>query len=445
MNILFISLGCDKNLVDSEMMLGALKNAGHSIVDSEEAADAIVVNTCSFIGDAKKESIDTLIEMGQLRKDGKIKALIAAGCLAQRYSDEIRQDIPEVDAVIGTMAIDEIVKALEQAVSGDRPTVLKDVSGPIVYGKDRLITTPGHYEFLKIAEGCNKFCTYCIIPKLRGTYRSVPMEVLEKEARKLVDKGVKELILVAQETTLYGVDLYGRKSLPDLLNRLSDIPGLVGIRVLYMYPEEIDDSIIEAFKSNPKVIKYMDMPIQSASDRVLKRMGRKTDKEGLVKLINKLRREIPDICLRTTLITGFPGETLSDHKETLSFVKEMRFDRLGVFAYSREENTAASVMRGQIPGFIKNARKNRIMKAQKAIALEKAKSEVGRELRVMVEGSIPEEGIYVCRTYKDAPGVDGYLFLETDKELMTGDIVPVKVTGAKEYDLMGVIKNESAE
>ncbi len=426
------------------MMLGKLSEAGHSVVESETDADAVVVNTCSFINDAKQESINTLIEMGELRKEGKIKALIATGCLAQRYTAEIRESIPEVDAVVGTMAIDEIVNALDSVIKGERKDYIKDVSGALVYGQKRLVTTPGHYEFLKIAEGCNKFCTYCIIPKLRGTYRSVPMDVLVKEAEDLVSRGVKELILVAQETTVYGIDLYGSKSLHVLLNKLSKIPGLVTIRVQYMYPEEITDELINEMRDNPKVAHYIDMPIQSASDRVLKKMGRKTNKAELTALIAKIRASIPDICLRTTLIAGFPGETDHDFRETLDFVKEIKFDRLGVFAYSREENTVAATMRGQVPEFKKKYRRNRIMSAQRKIAFEKAKSEIGRKVRVMVEGAIPEEGAYVCRTYKDAPGVDGYLFLETDRELMTGDIVPVKITGAREYDLLGVIDDELA-
>lgn len=445
MKIFFVSLGCDKNLVDSEMMLGQLSGAGHTVTDNDEEADAVIVNTCCFIGDAKQESINTLIEYGEMRKNGRIKALVATGCLAQRYSAEIRESIPEVDAVVGTMSIDEIVGAVEKTVKGERPEYLKSVSGPVVCGKQRLITTGGHFEFLKIAEGCNKFCTYCVIPKVRGRYRSVPMEVLIGEAKDLVEKGVKELILVAQETTLYGVDLYGEKKLPELLRKLSEIPGLYGIRVLYMYPEELTDELIEEFSKNPKVLKYMDIPIQSASDRILKSMGRKTTRAEITKLIGKLRERVPDIALRTTLISGFPGETHRDFKETFEFVKEVRFDRLGVFTYSREEGTPAAAMRAQVPNFIKKMRRDRIMRLQRDIAYEKAFEEVGRILTVMVEGKLPEEGAYVCRTYKDAPDVDGYLFLETDKELMTGDIVKARVTGARQYDLTGVIEDEFTE
>lgn len=442
MKILFVSLGCDKNLVDSEMMLGMLTEAGHTITDDENDADAIVVNTCCFIGDAQEESINTLIEFGALRTEGKIKALIATGCLAQRFEKEIRAEIPEVDAIIGTMAIDEIVKALDECEKGEKPTYIKPIDGPIVYGKDRVVTTGGHYAYLKIAEGCNKFCTYCVIPKIRGIYRSVPMEVLVAEAEKLADRGVKELILVAQETSMYGIDLYGKKSLPELLRKLSAISGIYNIRILYCYPEEINDELIQEIKTNPKVSHYLDMPVQSGSDRVLKRMGRKTTKQDILDLIDKLRREIPDIALRTSLIAGFPGETLGDLRETADFIKKARFDRLGVFTYSREEGTAASIMKHQIPEFVKKGRRNRLMRIQQAIAFEKAQAEINRELTVMVEGRMPEDNVYVCRTYKDAPGVDGYLFLETNKELMSGDYIKVTVTGARQYDLMGVPTDE---
>lgn len=445
MKILFVSLGCDKNLVDTEMMLGMLSEAGHTITDDENDADAIIVNTCCFIGDAQEESINTLIEFGALRTSGKIKALIAAGCLAQRFEKEIRELIPEVDALIGTMAIDEIVKVLDECEKGEKPTYIKPIDGPIVYGKKRLVTTGGHFAYMKIAEGCNKFCTYCVIPKIRGIYRSVPMEVLVKEAETLAEGGVKELILVAQETSMYGIDLYGKKSLPELLRKLSAISGIYNIRILYCYPEEINDELIEEIKTNPKVSHYLDMPIQSGSNEILRRMGRKTTREDILGLITKLRREIPDISLRTSLIAGFPGETRANVNDTVEFIKEARFDRLGVFTYSREDGTPAAGMKGQIPEFIKRRRRNKLMKVQQKIAFEKAAAEIGRELTVMVEGRMPEENAYVCRTYKDAPNVDGYLFLETAKDLMTGDYINVVVTGAKEYDLMGVPTDEFTE
>ena len=442
MKIFFVSLGCDKNLVDTEMMLGELVDAGHAIVDDENLADIAVINTCSFIHDAKEESINTIIELGELKEKGQLKAVIVCGCLAQRYADQIRTELPEVDVIVGTMAIDEIVAAVARVEAGEKAEFLKSVDGPLVYGKRRVVTTGGHYAYLKIAEGCDKHCTYCAIPKMRGTYRSVPMDVLVKEARELASQGVKELILVAQETTLYGTDLYHEKSLPKLLRALSGIEELYYIRILYCYPEEITDELIDEISYNKKVIKYLDIPIQSGADRVLKRMGRRTTRVELETLIGKLRAKVPDICLRTTLISGFPGERGRDFKETYEFVKRMRFDRLGVFTYSREEDTAAARMSGHLPEFIKNRRKNKIMKLQQTIAFDKAREEVGKTMTVFVEGKMPEDGVYVCRTYKDAPGVDGYLFLETEKDLMTGDLIRARVTDAREYDLVGVPEDE---
>ncbi|MBO4824561.1 MAG: 30S ribosomal protein S12 methylthiotransferase RimO [Lachnospiraceae bacterium] len=442
MKIFFVSLGCDKNLVDTEMMLGELVDAGHAIVDDENLADIAVINTCSFIHDAKEESINTIIELGELKEKGQLKAVIVCGCLAQRYADQIRTELPEVDVIVGTMAIDEIVAAVAKVEAGEKAEFLKSVDGPLVYGKRRMVTTGGHYAYLKIAEGCDKHCTYCAIPKMRGTYRSVPMDVLVKEARELASQGVKELILVAQETTLYGTDLYHEKSLPKLLRALSGIEELYYIRILYCYPEEITDELIDEISYNKKVIKYLDIPIQSGADRVLKRMGRRTTRAELETLVGKLRAKVPDICLRTTLISGFPGESGRDFKETYEFVKRMRFDRLGVFTYSREEDTAAARMSGHLPEFIKNRRKNKIMKLQQTIAFDKAREEVGKTMTVFVEGKMPEDGVYVCRTYKDAPGVDGYLFLETEKDLMTGDLIRARVTDAREYDLVGVPEDE---
>lgn len=445
MKIFVVSLGCDKNLVDTEMILGLLSEGGHTITDDENDADVVIVNTCCFIGDAQKESIDTLLELGKLRTEGKIKALIATGCLAQRFANEIREQIPEVDAILGTMSFDEINNAIEQAVKGEKPTVLKPISGPVIYGKKRLVTTGGHYAYMKIAEGCDKFCTYCVIPKVRGKYRSVPMEALIKEAEELVEKGVKELILVAQETSLYGTDLYGEKKLPELLRKLSEIPGVYYIRILYCYPEEINDELIAEIKSNPKVCHYLDMPIQSGSDRILKLMGRKTTTYAIENLVSKLREEIPDICLRTTLIAGFPGEKHKDYVKTFEFARRIGFDRLGVFTYSREEGTPAAGMKGQVPEFVKKLRRNSIMTMQRRLAVLKTQQEIGREMYVFVEGKMPEDNVYVCRTYKDAPNVDGYLFLETEKEFMTGDVVKVRVTDAKEYDLVGVLSDEFTE
>ena len=344
MNIMFVSLGCDKNLVDTEMMLGLLQKKGYTFTDDERAADVIVVNTCCFIGDAKEESIQTLLEMAELKKEGRLKALIAAGCLAQRYQKEIREEIPEVDALVGTMAIGEVAEAVEEALAGGGRNHYRDLGvAPEAY-RDRVVTTGGHYACLKIAEGCSKHCTYCIIPKVRGEYRSIPMEELVEQARKLAEGGVRELILVAQETTLYGVDLYGKKCLPELLERLAGIQDIRWIRILYCYPEEITEELIETIAREPKVCHYLDIPIQHASDGVLKRMGRHTTQAQLRGIIEGLRERIPDICLRTTLISGFPGETQEDFEELYRFVNEMEFDRLGVFTYSREEDTPAADM-----------------------------------------------------------------------------------------------------
>lgn len=442
MKILFVSLGCDKNLVDSEMMLGMLQEKGFSFTDDEAEADIVVVNTCCFIGDAKEESINTLLEMAQLKENGQIKALIAAGCLAQRYKEEIQKEIPEVDAIVGTTAIDSIVAAVEEVLEGRKSNHYADLNAKPVTDKKRIVTTGGHFAYLKIAEGCNKRCTYCIIPKVRGNYRSVPIENLLKEASKLAEGGVKELILVAQETTLYGVDLYGEKSLPKLLHELAQIPGIYWIRILYCYPEEITEDLIRVIKEEPKVCNYLDIPIQHASDRILRRMGRKTDQADLRRIIGKLREEIPDICLRTTLITGFPGETQEDFEELLDFVDEMEFDRLGVFPYSQEEDTPAAEMEDQIPEEIKVERQSQVMELQQEIAFEKAEDMVGRVLTVMVEGKITDEDAYVTRTYRDAPNVDGYLFLNTTATLMTGDFVKVLVTDSNEYDLIGEIWQE---
>lgn len=439
MKILFISLGCDKNLVDTEMMLGMLSEHGHEFTDDENEAEAVVVNTCCFINDAKEESIQVLIEMGERRKAGDLKALIAAGCLAQRYQDEILTEIPEVDAIVGTTAIDKIVDALNNVLNGNSHNELKSIHEKPVTDKKRIVTTGGHYAYLKIAEGCDKHCTYCIIPKIRGDFRSVPMESLLKEAKTLVESGVKELILVAQETTMYGVDLYGQKSLPLLLKKLCEIPGLVWIRILYCYPEEITDELIQVIKEEKKICNYLDIPIQHGCDAVLKRMGRRTNKEQLKEVVSKLRREIPDICLRTTLITGFPGETDEQHVELMEFVDEMEFDRLGVFTYSPEEDTPAAGFDEQVEEEEKLDRQAELMQLQQEIAFDKADAMIGQKLLVMVEGRVADENAYVGRTYKDAPNVDGFIFIQTDEELMTGDYVPVKVTGSYEYDLIGEI------
>ena len=450
MKILFVSLGCDKNLVDSEEMLGDLTQAGYEITDDEEAAEAAVINTCCFINDAKKESIESILELARRRTDGQLRALIVTGCLAQRYSQDILREIPEVDAVIGTTAQDTLLQTLEEVLgrdeagSGrqekDRALVrLDDLRRLSRTDAKRVLTTANGYGYLRIAEGCSKHCTYCVIPSIRGSYRSIPMENVLETAEQLAGQGVRELILVAQETTLYGTDLYGRKMLPELLHKLAQIEQIRWIRLLYCYPEEITPELVQTMKEEPKVLHYIDMPIQHASDSILKRMGRRTDRKELEEIVSLLRKEIPDICIRTTLITGFPGEVEKDHKTLLSFVRRMKFERLGVFAYSREEGTPADKMPAQIPAPVKKKRRKELMLLQQEIAFKKARRMKGRTVEAIVEGRIVGEDVYTARTYMDAPGVDGTLFIETRRELMSGDFVRVKITGSDEYDLIGVI------
>lgn len=436
MKILFISLGCDKNLVDSEMMMGLLRDKGYEFTDDEALADVIVINTCGFINDAKEESINTIISMAEY-KEHNLKALIVTGCLAERYKDEILDELPEIDAIIGTTAFDTIVDVIDDVLANKKHNEFADINSLCRPNVDRIITTGGYYSYLKIAEGCNKKCTYCSIPFIRGKYRSVPMEDLIKEAKYLADNGIKELILVAQETSVYGIDLYGEKRLPMLLNKLCEVKGIEWIRLLYCYPEEITDELIETIKTQPKICHYIDMPIQHASDNILKRMGRWTNKETLISVINRLRNAIPDMCIRTTLITGFPGETLEDHEELMEFVDEMEFDRLGVFTYSQEEDTAAAGFDNQVEEEVKLTRRDELMELQQEISMDKAQGLIGRTMEVIIEGVATDEDVYVGRTYMDAPGVDGYIFIKSEEELMSGDFAKVKVTGAMEYDLIG--------
>ena len=445
MKILFISLGCDKNLADSEEMLGLLTAGGHEITDDETQADAIVINTCCFIKDAKEESVETILEMAEYKKTGSCHALVVTGCMAQRYQKEIIQEVPEVDAVLGTTSYGDIVKALEEAAAGNHFEEFRDIDYLPDTGSKRVLTTGGHFGYLKIAEGCDKHCTYCIIPKLRGRFRSVPMERLVAQAEDMAEQGVKELILVAQETTVYGKDLYGKKSLHILLKKLCEIRGIRWIRVLYCYPEEIYDELIETIRDEKKICHYLDIPIQHASDRILKRMGRRTSKQELIDIIGKLRKEIPDIVLRTTLITGFPGETEEDHEELKEFVDEMEFDRLGVFTYSPEKNTPAAEMADQVPEEVKEERRDELMELQQEISYDRGQDRIGQELLVMIEGKVADESAYIGRTYGDAPKVDGYIFVQTGELLMTGDFAKVRVTGALEYDLIGVLSDEYTE
>ena len=453
-NVLFVSLGCDKNLVDSEKMLGLLNEAGYRVAQEESEADAIVVNTCCFIHDAKEESVETILEMAEWKKKGRLKALIVTGCMAQRYQDEIQQEIPEVDAVIGTTGYTEIVPILDEilaeAEASQKEAAVEEPKEksfvnccpsidllPASLADKRVVTTGGYTAYLKIAEGCNKRCTYCIIPYIRGHYRSFPMEDLLEEARKLAEGGVKELILIAQETTVYGMDCYGRKALPELLTKLCEIEGIEWIRILYCYPEEITDELIAVMKKEKKICHYLDIPIQHSEDTILKRMGRRINRAELVSLVEKLRKEIPDIVLRTTLITGFPGETEEEFKNMVDFVDSMEFDRLGVFPYSAEEGTKAAEMDGQITEEVKESRRDEIMALQQEISADKAASRIDNEMSVLIEGYLYEDDIYIGRTYMDAPKVDGNVFVRAEEELISGDIVPVRITGANEYDLMG--------
>ena len=445
MKLLFVSLGCDKNLVDTEFMLGMLRDDGIEITNDETEADIIIVNTCCFINDAKEESVNTILEMAEYKKTGSCKVLVVTGCMAQRYKNEIIEEVPEVDAVLGTTSYGDILKAIREAMEGKHFQEFKDIDYlPEKLGK-RVLTTGGHFGYLKIAEGCDKHCTYCIIPKLRGKFRSVPMERLIAQAEDMAEQGVKELILVAQETTVYGKDLYGKKSLHILLKKLCEIKGIRWIRVLYCYPEEIYDELIETIRDEKKICHYLDIPIQHASDRILKRMGRRTSKQELIDIVGKLRKEIPDIVLRTTLITGFPGETEEDHEELKEFVDEMEFDRLGVFTYSPEENTPAAEMADQVPEEVKEERRDELMELQQEISYDKGQDRIGQELLVMIEGKVADESAYIGRTYGDAPKVDGYIFVQTGELLMTGDFAKVRVTGALEYDLIGVLSDEYTE
>lgn len=443
MKVCLISLGCDKNLVDSEYMLGLLQKGGHTFTDVLEEAEAIVINTCCFIGDAKEESIRTILEMAQYKKTGSLKKLIVAGCLSQRYEKEIRGQLPEVDAVLGTASFEDILPAL-LAPSGY--VSMRELSYLPLPECRRVPSAENYVSYLKIAEGCDKRCTYCVIPRVRGNYRSVPMERLLEEAKELARQGTKELIVIAQETTLYGVDIYGKKMLPKLLQELCKIEELSWIRLMYCYPEEITEELIAVLQKEPKVCKYLDLPIQHASDAILRAMGRRTTKAEISARIARLRKAVPGIALRTSLIVGFPGETEEDLEILLSALKEWRLERVGVFPYSKEEGTPAAKMKPQLTKRIKEQRRKQVMLLQQKISAAFGASLVGSVQQVLVEGYLPAEEVYVGRTYRDAPGVDGNVFFPSDCSFLSGDIVPVYITEANEYDLIGeVAANEFTE
>ena len=435
MKVYFVSLGCDKNLVDSEHMLSDISTE-YEIIDNPEEADIAIVNTCAFIKDAKEESINTILELAELKKK-KLKYLVIAGCLAQRYSDELKDLIPEIDAFLGISAIDSILKDLKKLSKKKKLFDLPDINAKQNASGKRFISPPFHYSYLKIAEGCDKNCTYCSIPSIRGSYRSVPMEDLLKEAEYLAKNNISELILVAQETTLYGVDLYGKKSLGDLLSKLSLIDGIKWIRIMYCYPEEIDDDLIKAIKDNPKVCHYLDIPIQHSNDRILQMMGRRTSHKDLVSIIKKLRKEIPDIALRTSLIAGFPTESDEEFDDLCKFVKDIKFDRLGVFSYSKEENTLASKMKGQVKASVKKQRQKALMEIQREVSLKRNKKLLNKTFEAIIDGYDSNEGFYTARLYSDAPDIDGCVFIESEEKYMSGDFVKVKITDYSEYDLIG--------
>lgn len=446
-NIAFISLGCDKNSVDSEVMLGLLSKAGYNIISDEAKADVIIVNTCCFIQSAIEESIENILEVSDYKKTGNCKAIIVTGCMAERYKEEMFNEMPEVDAILGTTTYEKIVETINEVLKGKKIKEFNDIDYKTdeANAQTRILTTAGYYGYLKIAEGCNNHCTYCIIPKVRGKYRSRTIESLLDEATMLVKQGVKELIIVAQDTTQYGIDLYDKKQLPELLKRLTKIEDLQWIRLLYCYPEQITDELIDTIADEPKICKYLDMPIQHANDNVLKRMARRSSQAQITQVIGKLRNKIPDIALRTTLITGFPGETEQEFNDMLEFIKDIEFDRLGVFTYSREEGTPACNFDMQVDEEIKLERKEIILEAQKSISAKKCEQSIGKTFKVLVEGKLPEDNIYCGRTYKDSPDIDGLVFIHSEEELISGDFVLVSINEAYDYDLVGVIVNELGE
>lgn len=444
MKIFFVSLGCDKNLVDSEQMLALLLRDGHTITDDESEADVIVINTCCFIGDAKEESIEAILEYAKY-KESNCKALIVAGCLATRYKDEILEEIPEIDAIIGTTSTDKIVEAIDSALKGQETKIFDDINRLPMIEEKRVTSTGGYYEYLKISEGCDKHCTYCIIPKVRGNYRSYPMDYIVKQAEQLAESGVKELILVGQEVTMYGVDLHkgrgkGKKRLAELISKLAKVEGIEWIRLLYCYPEEIDNDLIEAMRTEPKVVRYIDMPVQHVSDSILHMMGRNMTESKILKTIKKLRNAMPDICIRTTLITGFPGETEYDFNVLKDFVNEQYIDRLGIFTYSEEEGTPAAKFTQKVPEEVKQQRKDALMALQQEVSKKINNGFVGQKMTVIIDGYLPEDDVYVARSYRDAPNVDGNVFItlnENDsRELMSGTFLDVVITDSSEYDLI---------
>lgn len=449
-SVAFTSLGCDKNRVDSEVMLGILSKKGFQVVADESEADIIVVNTCCFIKDALEESIETILEMAQYKKEGKCKGLIVAGCLGQRYEKDFFDELPEVDAIIGTAAYESVAEVADEILLGKNEVkYMEDIDHRMEeeHGALRVLSTASYFAYLKISEGCDNHCTYCVIPKLRGKHRSRHIESLVEETKQLAAQGVKELVLVAQDTSIYGRDIYGESKLHVLMEELAKVEGIEWIRLLYCYPETLTQATIDVMATNPKICHYIDIPIQHGNDAVLKRMGRKTSQAQIKDKINALRTAMPDIAIRTTLIVGFPGESEEEFEDVLDFVQEMKFDRLGVFSYSQEEGTPAAIMDGQVDDELKEERREIVLDMQKNIAAQLCESEVGKEMQVLIEGKLPEEDIYCGRTRRDAPDIDGLVFVSSEEELYSGDFVTVKIREAGDYDLMGdvIYGDESAE
>ncbi len=437
------SLGCSKNLVDAEIMMGILNKKGYKLVGEFSEADIIIVNTCGFIESAKQESIDTILELAEYKTTGNLKILIVTGCLAQRYSEELKSEIPEIDAIVGTGSyqnIDEILNGLKEE---KHIISLNDIEFAYNEELPRYISTPSHMAYLKIGEGCDNHCTYCIIPKLRGKYRSRKMEDIIKEAKDLASRGVKEIVVIAQDTTKYGCDLYGKEMLPELLEELANIEGLKWIRIMYSYPESITEELVKVIKKYDNICNYFDMPIQHASNRILKLMNRRTTKEDILAKIEMIRTYIPDATVRTTIIVGFPGETEEDFKEVVDFAKQVKFDRLGAFAYSREEDTAADKLPNHLEEEVKVERRDALMLVQQGISQELNANKVGNVYEVLVEEQI-EDNVYIARTQGDAEEIDSIVYVKYKNQLNAGDFVTVKINNALEYDLMGDVVDELA-
>lgn len=437
--ISFITLGCSKNTVDSQVMMGILNDKGHEITENLADADFIVINTCSFINDAKEESINTILDIAEIKDEYKNKKIIVTGCLAQRYHKILLEEMPEIDGILGTGNIDEIVEMIDQLNRETHLIKIDGIHNAYYEGTDRSKFNEGHIAYVKIAEGCDNRCSYCIIPKLRGNFRSRKIEDIVAEVTKLGENGAKEIVLIAQDTSKYGIDIYGEYSLNKLLDALNKVETIDWIRILYIYPETFTPALVQSIKNNEKVVKYVDIPIQHINNQILKRMNRKTSKEDIIQLITSLRKEIPGIIIRTTLIVGFPGETEEHFQELVDFITAYKFDRLGAFAYSHEEDTPSFKLDGQVEEEIKEARREIIMETQLEISIENNEKKVDNVYRVLIDEIDSAENLYIGRTYMDAPEIDGIVFFNSTEDYTVGEFVDIKITEAMEYDLKGEI------